>query len=362
MAYTSAPTGNSPRNTFIGNLSSGLSNIGSDLAGGIKTTANEFVNNTKAGIGYGIAGLQGVAKTPIKIGASLADLPSIVQGKNPAQPFNVPGLGSVSTYARDAVDGSAKDGYVASALKAGSQGILDTALLGGVTQAAVKGLRPAAEAAQAPVAKGGVPDPAAPGASDPFNGTQTLYRGENASNAGGTHFTTDQNWAKNFGDKMYQGTLPKDAKLYNLTPQDMQSGYEKGFTNENQLYDDLFKNGNYDALVGHDAMRSSVPDIIVNPRNRSLFTEGGQPATQAVQPLVEPHLKSAQMILDRMSPDEFGNAGGLPALLDRTKINIADGLDAYKMGDAASKIRALKVAPGTTFDAFKALTSQALGY
>ncbi|MFA7301846.1 MAG: hypothetical protein WC069_06070 [Candidatus Shapirobacteria bacterium] len=97
-----------------------------------------------------------------------------------------------------------------------------------------------------------------------------LFRGESDENQGGIHFTTDAEWAKNFGNKILTGKLPADSKIKLITEKDFKEGYELGILSEKLLWDFIFNKG-YDAIVGHDAMNSNKLDVIVNPKHLGLF-------------------------------------------------------------------------------------------
>lgn len=105
------------------------------LPQGAKATAKEFGKNTKKGLDVWKNTAQNLAKVPIRVGASLADVPRTVMGQDPLKPFNVPGLGMVKTHARNAVDRAGSMGARASALRAGSEAILDVASMGAISQA-----------------------------------------------------------------------------------------------------------------------------------------------------------------------------------------------------------------------------------
>lgn len=84
--------------------------------------------------GAGVA--KSIVSSPIRVGASLADLPNQVRGKEPRQSFNVPILGEQKTYARQYVDRAPEIGGLAAGLEAGSQGILDVATLASLAKKA----------------------------------------------------------------------------------------------------------------------------------------------------------------------------------------------------------------------------------
>ena len=100
--------------------------------------------------------------------------------------------------------------------------------------------------------------------------TFTLFRGEDTSNQGGLHFTTDKNWAKNFGDKILIGNLPAGCKIELLTEKDLKEDYKLGILSERPFWDLIFERG-YDAIVGCDSMNSEELDVIVNPKYLELF-------------------------------------------------------------------------------------------
>ena len=100
--------------------------------------------------------------------------------------------------------------------------------------------------------------------------TFTLFRGENENNKEGLHFTTDKEWAKNFGDKILAGNLPASSKIELLTEKDLKEDYELGITSERPFWDLIFDKG-YDAIVGCDTMNRDELDVIVNPKHLNLF-------------------------------------------------------------------------------------------
>ena len=101
----------------------------------------------------------------------------------------------------------------------------------------------------------------------------TLFRDENSANRGGLHFTTDKNWAKNFGSKVISGTLPAHSRIKLLTEKDFQDGLKLGITAERPLWDLFFDEG-YDAIVGYDSMNAEELDVIVNPKHLGCFGSG----------------------------------------------------------------------------------------
>ena len=62
--------------------------------------------------------------------------------------------------------------------------------------------------------------------------TFTLFRGEDDINKGGLHFTTDENWAKNFGSRILTGNLPAGSKIELLTEKDLREDYKLGILSE----------------------------------------------------------------------------------------------------------------------------------
>lgn len=100
--------------------------------------------------------------------------------------------------------------------------------------------------------------------------TFTLFRGENENNQKGLHFTTDKEWAKNFGSNILTGSLPLGSKIELLTEKDLKEDYELGITSERPFWDLIFDKG-YDAIVGCDTMNSDELDVIVNPKHLELF-------------------------------------------------------------------------------------------
>ena len=100
--------------------------------------------------------------------------------------------------------------------------------------------------------------------------TFLLFRGENPSNKGGLHFSTDKDWAKNFGDIILEGTLPVGCKIKLLTGYDFEEAYNSGITSEQQFWNSVFIDG-YDAILGTDAMNSSKIDVIIHPKHLENF-------------------------------------------------------------------------------------------
>lgn len=93
-----------------------------------------------------------------------------------------------------------------------------------------------------------------------------LYRGENAINKGGLHFTTDPAYAKNFGENAVTKFLPEGSKVYKLTGQEFADALSKGVSKEIDVWKPIFDKG-YDAIVGTDSMNGQAVDVIVNPKH-----------------------------------------------------------------------------------------------
>lgn len=73
----------------------------------------------------------------------------------------------------------------------------------------------------------------------------------------------------------------------------------------------------------------------------SIPTNIADTVPQAAKTAIEGHLTSAQQVLDNLSPEQVNSNGGMPALLERAKTNIADGLAAQGFKDIAAHIRNL---------------------
>lgn len=92
-----------------------------------------------------------------------------------------------------------------------------------------------------------------------------LFRGQKEGQPMGIHFTPDEAWARNFGD-LIQMTLPADAKLKLLTPEDTERSMQEGIRDEEAFWQTFFDDG-YDAVIGYDSHNSAVLDVIVNPKH-----------------------------------------------------------------------------------------------
>lgn len=103
-----------------------------------KDFGNEFGKNLgKVALDTG----KSIVKSPFRVASSLAEIPKVVRsgGARTSDPYNLPFLGEVKTYARDAQDRiKAGDGSkmktAETILGVGGQAILDTAALGSAAQ------------------------------------------------------------------------------------------------------------------------------------------------------------------------------------------------------------------------------------
>lgn len=110
--------------------SSKQGNINKQIALDTARGVGKTIGKTALGVG------KSILSSPIRVASSLAEAPRVYRGKEPFKPFNVPGLGQVKTYSREAADRiNAGDGSnlntLATILGVGGQAILDTAALGG---------------------------------------------------------------------------------------------------------------------------------------------------------------------------------------------------------------------------------------
>ena len=264
---------------------------------------------------------QEFTKFPVSAAMIPADLVSnIVTGK-PLPPLSVPGLGEAKSYSRRALDYQKEPGYtpLTAGVRAASEGILDVASLGQVFQSAgigtqnvrdlLKSKPPAGTVEQVIESQGGwkpgtkvqfdtalgkkdaatiqkllpdVPKEYQTRFANEIRSAQLegltkspeaikLYRGQNPSNVGGQHFTTDPAWAKNFGDETLTGSLPKGSKVVTVSKDLVDDATSRGAKTEAEVYDDLFRQG-YDAVVGTDPMNAEAIDVIVNPKHLASFT------------------------------------------------------------------------------------------
>lgn len=95
----------------------------------------------------------------------------------------------------------------------------------------------------------------------------------------------------------------------------------------------------------------SIPPITAIPRTVA-------PGGDTVQAAIGRHLTEAREVLTELPKEEIAKLGGLPALLERTKINIADGLKAEGMVEAANAIRTINTAALATLDDLAALVAK----
>ena len=100
--------------------------------------------------------------------------------------------------------------------------------------------------------------------------TFTLFRGESEVNQGGLHFTTDKEWAKNFGKTILSGKLPARCKFKMISEGDFEFAFKMGISSEGKLWTLLFSEG-YDAVIGYDPMNSRILDVVINPVHLDRF-------------------------------------------------------------------------------------------
>jgi hypothetical protein len=68
---------------------------------------------------------------------------------------------------------------------------------------------------------------------------------------------------------------------------------------------------------------------------------------------IQDHFASAEMIMKELPKGEFNKLGGVPGLLERTRTNMADGLQAQGLKGLAEHIRSFDLTPFKSFEAFK---------
>ncbi len=110
------------------------------------TFAKDFT--TEFGKNLGSTALEmgkSIARSPFRVASSLAELPKVYKsgGAKTSDPYNIPGLGQIKTYARDAQDKiKAGDGSklttASTMLGVGGQSMLDVATLGSAAQGVKK--------------------------------------------------------------------------------------------------------------------------------------------------------------------------------------------------------------------------------
>ncbi len=71
------------------------------------------------------------------------------------------------------------------------------------------------------------------------------------------------------------------------------------------------------------------------------------------QKTISSHITTAEHVLKDMPIENFRALGGMPALLERTKVNIADGLEKQGFKALADHVRNFDLAPFTDFESFK---------
>lgn len=103
-----------------------------------------------------------------------------------------------------------------------------------------------------------------------------LYRGEGKTNKDGLHFTTNKDWARSFGDNLVVGTLPTNSKIKVIAESDFAEALRRGIYSEQVLWASIFSKG-YDAILGHDTMRTTILDIVVHPKHRANFVSQCSP-------------------------------------------------------------------------------------
>lgn len=79
--------------------------------------------------------------------------------------------------------------------------------------------------------------------------------------------------------------------------------------------------------------------------------EGSIP--QDVQNAIENHLTSTEQVIKEMGDAGIAKNGGFPALLEQTKTNIADGLEASRMKAVADHVRNFDLTPFKDWNSFK---------
>lgn len=183
-----------------------------------------------------------VALTPVRVGADLVDTARVFSGRQPNLPI------SHVYQANQAVKNASGLGAVGGVLQAAGGAVLDAAALG----AAAQGLSQIRTRPTSPERLLQSPE------------SVRLYRGEGPANQGGIHFTPDRKWAKQFGSKIIEGSLPPRSRIHGLTNADLQQAYQQGYTSSWQLYKSFFDRG-YDAVMRWDGR---ALDVAVNPATK----------------------------------------------------------------------------------------------
>jgi hypothetical protein len=99
----------------------------------------------------------------------------------------------------------------------------------------------------------------------------TLFRGEKDDNKNGFRFTTNRDWAENFGTSILEGRLPPQSKIHPLKHWDIMGAPQTGFTTDNSWFLKLFEEEKWDAIISRDPMSSETLEILVNPKHLGNF-------------------------------------------------------------------------------------------
>ncbi len=93
-----------------------------------QTTLGQFPGEFAKNVGNTAVGMaQGALKAPLNLANTAYDLTQQVQGKDPSQGYNAPGLGKVQGYGREYLNNAPTQGGLAAGIGAVSHGILDAA-------------------------------------------------------------------------------------------------------------------------------------------------------------------------------------------------------------------------------------------
>lgn len=262
--------------------------------------------------------LQEGAKAPLRVGGALVDVARQAAGHQPLPRTNIPGLGEFATPARNTYDEGMQTNdplqRASSAVRNVSMGVLDVAATAGMAQTAQHLL------------------------SSP----KVLYRGENAANKGGVHWTLDKAEAQKFAGpsgKVLETPFPKNM-LSDSSPEVqkvLQEAARKGLPAE-EAYKELWKQG-HTSISGLDSI-TGKPNFILKPTQ------------DAVAQTIQRHVTSGQQIIQEMQrPGEtFGN---IPKLIESVKRNIVDGLTHEGQKDAAALIAKLNPAKFSSLHEFQ---------
>ncbi len=99
-------------------------------------------------------------------------------------------------------------------------------------------------------------------------------------------------------------------------------------------------------LLSSQRPNSTAP---ITPSSQSIFDTVPLKARLAI----DGHLKTAEQVLTVIGPKQLKEYGGIPAVLERAQINIADGLEAQGLTQLAEHVRAFDLTPFKSFQAFK---------